>query len=127
MGVGVCASAAAIVDEAAASTACCHRKPVTPPPLCAVVINMTAPLSEPPLREDDSMRGSTHATRPSAVPAARGSHSSTFRLTVSAFCAIGGALRICRGCLEGLRRYQGVFRVCFVCETAQVELKSGRV
>jgi len=42
-----------------------------------------------------------------------------------------GALR---GCLVGVEEvsggneeYQGVFRVCFVSETAQVELRSGRV
>jgi len=32
-----------------------------------------------------------------------------------------------RGCLAGVRVYEGVFRVLFVSETAQVELKSGRV
>jgi len=32
-----------------------------------------------------------------------------------------------RGCLEGVRGYQGVPRVYFVSETAQVELNSGRV
>jgi hypothetical protein len=31
------------------------------------------------------------------------------------------------GCLGGIRGYQGVSRVIFVSETAQVELKSGRV
>ena len=28
---------------------------------------------------------------------------------------------------EGIKEYQGVFRVFFVSETAQVELRSGRV
>ena len=58
----------------------------------------------------------------------RGLHSSTFRLNLGAFCGIGGAFR---GCLGGdwrvLGRYQGVFRVYFVSEPAQVEMRSGRV
>ena len=57
----------------------------------------------------------------------QGLHSSTFRLNVSAFRGIGGAIR---GCLKGVWEvmgYWGVFRVYFVLETAQVELKSGRV
>ena len=32
-----------------------------------------------------------------------------------------------RGCLGGVKEHYGVFRVYFVSETAQVELKSGRV
>ena len=32
-----------------------------------------------------------------------------------------------RGCAGGVKGYQGVFGVCIVSETAQVELKSGRV
>jgi len=32
-----------------------------------------------------------------------------------------------RGCAGDLKEYQGVFRVYFVSERAQVELKSGRV
>jgi len=32
-----------------------------------------------------------------------------------------------RGCLGGARGYQGAFRVYLLFETAQVELKSGRV
>ena len=31
------------------------------------------------------------------------------------------------GGVRGIKEYQGVFRVYFVSETAQVELKSGRV
>jgi len=46
------------------------------------------------------------------MPGCRGLHSSTFRLTVSAFCGIGGAFRDCSagvlGVLEGIR---GI-RVC---------------
>ena len=32
-----------------------------------------------------------------------------------------------RGCVGGVRGYHGTFRVCFVSETAQVELKWARV
>ena len=32
-----------------------------------------------------------------------------------------------RGCLDGVRGYQGLLDVYFVSETAQVELKSGRM
>ena len=53
-------------------------------------------------------------------PRARGLHSSTFRLNVNDFCGIGGVFR---GSLGG----RGMSRVYFVSETAQVELKSGRV
>ena len=84
--------------------------------------------------------------------AGRGLHSSTSRLNLSAFCGIGGAFRGClgviqveafRGCLgviytsggtgyvmgytSGGRGYKGMFRVRFMSETVQVELKSGRV
>jgi len=58
----------------------------------------------------------------SMVPVARGLHSSTFQLNVSAFCGIGGALkdcsgvilrvfRKCRGVLGGVKGVKGVFRV----------------
>jgi len=64
-------------------------------------------------------------------PPYRGLHSFTFRLNVSAFCGTGGAFRGCSGGVQGyygvLRGYQGVSRVHFVSETAQVELRSGRV
>jgi hypothetical protein len=43
-------------------------------------------------------------------PMARGLHSSTFRLNVSAFCGIGCARK---GCLWGVMGYYGVFRVYF--------------
>jgi hypothetical protein len=61
------------------------------------------------------------------VPATRGLHSSTIRLNVSAFCGIGGALQ---GFYGVFRRCQGVRRGRLAggfCQTAQVELKSGRV
>jgi len=62
------------------------------------------------------------------LPVLRGLHSSIFRLNVNAFYGIGGACRgRYKGCLGGVREYQGVCRVCFVSETAQVELRSGRV
>jgi hypothetical protein len=54
----------------------------------------------------------------------RGLDSSTFRLNVSAFYGIGGALR---GCSEGVMGREGVLKVYFQSETSQVELKSGRV
>ena len=56
--------------------------------------------------------------------AGRGLHSSTFRLNLSASCGIGVRLRDVHGVF---RRCQGVFRVYFVSEMAQVELRSGRV
>ena len=56
----------------------------------------------------------------------RGLHSSTFQLTASAFCGIGGTLG---GVYKGVTRChgggQGCFRCDFVSETAQVELRSG--
>jgi len=62
------------------------------------------------------------------TPSSRGLHSCTFRINVSALCGIGGAFRGClRGCLVGVRGYEGVSRVSFEPETAQVGLKSGRV
>jgi len=64
----------------------------------------------------------------SNLPAGRGLHSSTFRLNVSTLSGIGGAFRrFFRGCVVGVRGYDGVSRVYFVPEAAQVELKSGRV
>jgi hypothetical protein len=76
-------------------------------------------------------QGETGQTSCLGCAAGRVLHSSTFWLNLSAFCGIGG---VCRGCLgdvyevlRGLRGDQGVFRVYFVSETAQVELKSGRV
>jgi hypothetical protein len=64
----------------------------------------------------------------SLPPPTRGLHSSTFRLNVSAFCGIRGCIyELFFGCLAGGRGHQGVFRVYFVSETAQVEMKSGRV
>jgi len=70
----------------------------------------------------------------STTPAARGLHSFTFQLNVSAFCGIGGALRVCLGVVSRVFRrcrgnwgVLGIYRVYFVSDTAQVELKSGRV
>jgi hypothetical protein len=55
----------------------------------------------------------------------RGLHSSAFRLNVSAFCEIGVRLGgAFRGYSAGIG---GVARVCFVLETAEVELRGGRV
>ena len=55
-----------------------------------------------------------------------GLHSSTFRLNLSAFCGIGVHSGVVQGGV-GVREVCGVFRVYFVSETAQVELRSGRV
>ena len=54
----------------------------------------------------------------------RGLHSSTFRLNISAYWGIGGAFE---GCLGGVRSVRGVFKVYFVSESSQAQLKSGRV
>ena len=58
----------------------------------------------------------------------RGLHSSNFRLIVSGFCGPGGAFR---GCSEHVWEILGGVVGCAGCnlvsETAQVELKSGRL
>ena len=54
----------------------------------------------------------------------RGLHWSTFTLNVSAFYGIGSAFR---GCLRSVYEVLGGIMVYFMSETAQVELKSGRV
>jgi len=51
-------------------------------------------------------------------------HSSTLQLNVSAYNGIGGARR---GCVARVQVVFRVFRVFFVSDTAQVELRSGRV
>ena len=64
-------------------------------------------------------------------PVFRGLHSSTFRLNLIAFCGIGVHSGVVLGGVHEVsgatKEYQGVFRVYFVSETAQVELRSGRV
>ena len=56
----------------------------------------------------------------------RGLHSSTFRLNLSAFWGIGVRIGVVRGWLGGviggIEQHQGVLRVYFVSETAQVQL-----
>jgi len=70
------------------------------------------------------------------TPLTRGLNSSTFRLNVSAFCGIEGALRDlfrvilrvfkrCRGVMGGDGGCRGEFRVYVVSDTAHVELRSG--
>jgi hypothetical protein len=54
----------------------------------------------------------------------RGLHSPTFKLNVSAFCGIQGAFM---GCLGSVYEVSRSIRVYFMSETAQVEMKSGRV
>ena len=80
-----------------------------------------------PLHGGRGDRGVGHANG----AAGRGLHSSTFRLNVSALCGIGvhfgGLSGIFRWCPVGVRGYEGVFMVYSVSETAQVELKTGRV
>jgi hypothetical protein len=60
-------------------------------------------------------------------PPVRGLHSSTFRLTVSAFRGMWGASRACLGGVQGVLGILRGVRVYFVSVTAQVELKSGQV
>jgi hypothetical protein len=61
-------------------------------------------------------------------PTTRGLHSFTFQLNVSAFYGIGGASRDCLGAVYGVLWGMRGCAVCvFVSETAQVELKTGRV
>ena len=61
------------------------------------------------------------------------SRSSTFRLNLSALVWDRGVLRDCAGGAQGCKGiYRGImwytlYRVHFVSETAQVDLKSGRV
>ena len=61
------------------------------------------------------------------IPLLRGLHSFIFQLNVSAFCGIGSGLRVClRVILQVFRRCRGVlgvFRVYFMSEAAQAELK----
>ena len=81
-------------------------------------------LNTPPARAASSSASSWSAKHWAMCPTARGLHSSTSHLNVSAFWGIGGAHRGCSEVDEGvLGGVQGVF----VPETAQVELKSGRV
>jgi hypothetical protein len=54
--------------------------------------------------------GAAHAVLHSAM--GRGSHSSTFRLNLSAFCGKGGALG---GCLGGVQGVSGVIRAWLGC------------
>ena len=69
-------------------------------PSCQVGIN------SPSSRGGTSVRG-PHVDRRAELFAGRGLHSSTFRLNVSAFCAIGGAFRVS---LRGV--YEVVLRRC---------------
>ena len=54
-----------------------------------------------------------------------------FRLNLSAFRGVGVHSGVVQGVVEevsvGSQEYEGVFRVCFVSETAEVELRSERV
>ena len=61
----------------------------------------------------------------------RGLHSFTCRLSSSVLCRIGVHVGVVQGCVYevswGIKEYHGVFRVYFVSETAQFELRSGQV
>ena len=78
------------------------------------------------VKAKDGGGGSTNGSG-SGGGGSRGLNSAIFRLNLSAFCRIG----VHSGIVQGFsRRYEGVvwnLRVCFVPETAQVELKSERV
>ena len=103
--------------------------PAGPPPRLPVLPPL---VRSAPFVWRDNTPGSFSAGRAvRRVYTGRGLHSSTFRLNVSSLCGIRGAFRGCLGgvygVLWGIRGYQGASRVCFVSETAQVELKRGRV
>jgi len=57
---------------------------------------------------------------PGAGVPGRGSHSSTFRLNVSAFCGTGGAVG---GCLGGVLEVLRVMRGCLECILCQKRLR----
>ena len=75
------------------------------------------------MRRDGGHRA-VRSARGSERVQGRGLHSSTFRLNISAFCGTGVHMLVVEGVF---RRCQGVFRVYFVSETAQVEQRSGRL
>jgi len=50
-----------------------------------------------------------------------------YSLNISAFCGVGGAFSGCLGGVRGCQGWHGVFGVCFVIDTAQVELRRGCV
>ena len=54
------------------------------------------------------------------VPRGRGLHTPTFRLNVSAFCGIGGAIN---GCSGGVRQAFGDIRPCHGCILCQKRLR----
>jgi hypothetical protein len=91
-----------------------HR--VTHPPHDCVLelLKLSSNMNEckPLVQDRGSAGGSGRACLRHRVPRAariygRGLHSSTFRLIVSAFCWIGGALK---GCLGGVQEVSGVMR-----------------
>ena len=87
------------------------------------------------------MKGSTYTALPgcdagggryppgwSRAPLARGLHSSVSQLNLSASYGIGGARRGCVARVQGVfGGAYGVLGTFFVSESAQVELKSGRM
>ena len=89
--------------------------------------HMTA--SSPPALVSSTYPSKTsHASCPSLSCLMSGAlHSSTSQLNHSAFGGIRGAFRGCLGGVRGYQGFQGVCGVYFVTETVQVELRSGRV
>ena len=83
-----------------------------------------APMWMSTVAANETAAPGTHGHVNVPEPVTRGLHSSTFLLNLGAFRRKGGAHRCSIG---GDREYLGVCRVHFVLETAQVELKSGRV
>ena len=100
----------------------CKLLPLTPvrslPPLPRIIFGMSS--------------SSSSSDRPSSD---RPSITSDQGLTLIHFSAQrkrflwdkGCLFELFKGCLGGVRGYEGVFRVYIVSETAQLELKSGRV
>jgi hypothetical protein len=71
---------------------------------------------------------SATSTSPTEASRAGADARPLFGSLLSAFCGIGGYMQgLFRGCLSGVRAFLGMFRMLLVSETAQVELRSGRV
>jgi hypothetical protein len=68
-----------------------------------------------------------HSRLATCAPISRGLHPSTFRLNVSASVERGVHVGFVQGVFRIARGDYGVFSVYVVSETAQVELKGGRV
>jgi hypothetical protein len=93
------------------------RRPPPPPELLRPLRSLLAPTA---------LQGGAPAPRPlpPPPPPSRGLHSSTFQLNLSVLYGIGGAHRGCVARVRGCVRRVGWFCVS---DTAQVELRGGRV